>query len=112
FVIKADSTPYHLAQRSIEALRTTGARLFGIVLNQLDFAKADRYYGAYTGSGDGYYTQPRSSLAHGKTLAAKRAATARAAGSSRVERIADSSAKPAAENPPAESSPAVEDEAR
>lgn len=48
FVVKADSTPYQLARRSVQALEDVDARPFGVILNQLDFRKADRYYGAYT----------------------------------------------------------------
>lgn len=62
FVIKADSTPYQLVRRGIRALQGADAALFGVVLDQLDFKKADRYYGAYTGYAkhdyDGYYTKP------------------------------------------------------
>jgi capsular exopolysaccharide synthesis family protein len=60
FVVKADSTPYPLARRCIRALNEVDAKLFGITLNQLDFKRAERYYGAYTGAYykyDGYYTR-------------------------------------------------------
>jgi polysaccharide biosynthesis transport protein len=60
FVVKADSTPYPLARRCIRALDEVEAKLFGITLNQLDFKRAERYYGAYTGAYykyDGYYTR-------------------------------------------------------
>lgn len=63
FVVKADATPYPLARRSIRALEDVGAKLFGVTLNQLDFKKAERYYGAYTGSYykyDGYYTHTKT----------------------------------------------------
>lgn len=59
FVVKADATPYPLVRRCIRALEEVEAKLFGITLNQLDFKKAERYYGAYTGAYykyDGYYT--------------------------------------------------------
>ena len=59
FVVKADSTPYPLVRRCIRALHEVDAKLFGITLNQLDFKKAERYYGAYTGAYykyDGYRT--------------------------------------------------------
>jgi len=59
YVVKADSTPYPLVRRCIRALDEADAKLFGIMLNQLDFKKAARYYGAYTGAYykyDGYYT--------------------------------------------------------
>jgi capsular exopolysaccharide synthesis family protein len=61
FVVKADSTPYPLVRRCIRALEEVEARLFGVTLNQLDFKRAQRYYGAYTGSYykyDGYYGHP------------------------------------------------------
>jgi capsular exopolysaccharide synthesis family protein len=60
FVVKADSTPYPLARRCIRALHEVDAKLFGVTLNQLDFKRAERYYGAYTGAYykyDGYYTR-------------------------------------------------------
>jgi capsular exopolysaccharide synthesis family protein len=49
FVIKAGETPYPVARRCIRALHEAGAPIIGVALNQLDFDKADRYYGAYTG---------------------------------------------------------------
>ena len=62
FVVKADSTPYQMVRRGLHALQGADAALFGVVLNQLDFKKADRYYGAYTGytkyDDAGYYTKP------------------------------------------------------
>jgi capsular exopolysaccharide synthesis family protein len=62
FVVKADSTPYQMVRRGLRALQGADATLFGVVLNQLDFKKADRYYGAYTGytkyDDAGYYTKP------------------------------------------------------
>jgi len=48
FVVKADSTPYQVARRCTRTLVGAGATLFGVVLNQLEFKKADHYYGAYT----------------------------------------------------------------
>lgn len=48
FVVKADSTPYPLARRCIKVLQDAGGDVIGVALNQLDFEKADRYYGAYT----------------------------------------------------------------
>jgi len=50
FVVKADSTPYPLVRRCIRALEEVEAKIFGVTLNQLDFRRAERYYGAYTGS--------------------------------------------------------------
>jgi capsular exopolysaccharide synthesis family protein len=77
FVVKADSTPYPLVRRCLRALEEVEANIFGITLNQLDFRKADRYYGAYTGSYynyDGYYTEESKSLnqRHAQPVAALR----------------------------------------
>ena len=75
FVVKADSTPYPLVRRCLRALEEVEANIFGITLNQLDFRKAERYYGAYTGSYykyDGYYTQESKPLAQGQPVAALR----------------------------------------
>jgi capsular exopolysaccharide synthesis family protein len=49
FMVKADSTPYATARRCLDRLHDAGAPVVGIALNELDFKKADRYYGAYTG---------------------------------------------------------------
>ena len=49
YVIKADDTPYPLARQGLTKLRRSGAPLLGVVLNQLDFKRADRYYGEYSG---------------------------------------------------------------
>lgn len=49
YVVKADDTPYQVAQMGIRKLRRADAAILGIVLNQLDFKKADRYYGEYSG---------------------------------------------------------------
>jgi capsular exopolysaccharide synthesis family protein len=50
YVVKADATPYHLAEQGIKRLQHVNAPLLGVVLNQLDTRKAARYYGKY-----GYY---------------------------------------------------------
>jgi capsular exopolysaccharide synthesis family protein len=65
FVVKAESTPYPLARRCIDALRDVDADVFGTVLNQLDFRKADRYYGSYTRAYrayEGYHANPANAL--------------------------------------------------
>lgn len=54
FVVKADETPYPLARRCLRALHEVGALVVGVALNQLDFTKADRYHGAYTGYAQEY----------------------------------------------------------
>jgi Mrp family chromosome partitioning ATPase len=45
FVVSADSTPYQVAKGAIERLRKGKAQLLGVVLNRLDMAKTERYYG-------------------------------------------------------------------
>ena len=49
YVVKADSTPYQVAQNGLKKLRRVNARLLGVVLNQLDLEKAEKYYGEYSG---------------------------------------------------------------
>ena len=55
YVVKADDTPYPLARVGIKRLRRVNAPIVGVVLNQLDVEKADRYYGEYSGYGSRYY---------------------------------------------------------
>jgi len=55
YVVKADETPYPLARAGVKKLRRANAPLVGVVLNQLDVLKADRYYGEYSGYGRRYY---------------------------------------------------------
>jgi capsular exopolysaccharide synthesis family protein len=49
YVVKADSTPYQVAQNGIKKLRRVNAPILGVVLNQLDIEKAEKYYGEYSG---------------------------------------------------------------
>jgi capsular exopolysaccharide synthesis family protein len=49
YVVKADSTPYQMAQNGLKRLARVGAPVLGVVLNQLDIEKAEKYYGEYTG---------------------------------------------------------------
>lgn len=49
YVIKADSTPYQVAQNGIKKLRRVNAPILGVVLNQLDLEKAEKYYNEYSG---------------------------------------------------------------
>ena len=62
FVVKAMSTPAPLARKSITRIQRAGGNILGVVVNQLDFKHAQRYYGEYGGSsynyggyGDGTY---------------------------------------------------------
>jgi polysaccharide biosynthesis transport protein len=49
YVVKADSTPYQVAQNGLKKLRRVNAPILGVVLNQLDLEKAEKYYGEYSG---------------------------------------------------------------
>ena len=49
FVVKADDTHYQVARNAVKRMRQTQANIIGVALNQLDFQRADRYYGEYTG---------------------------------------------------------------
>jgi len=60
YVVKADDTPYPLARVGIRRMRRVNAPLLGVVLNQLDAVKADRYYGEYSGYGRRYYNKKYS----------------------------------------------------
>jgi polysaccharide biosynthesis transport protein len=51
-VAKAMSTPTPLVRKSITRLQRAGARLLGVVLNQLDAHKAQAYHGGYYAAGD------------------------------------------------------------
>lgn len=49
YVVKADATPYQVAQNGLKKLRRINASILGVVLNQLDLEKAEKYYGEYSG---------------------------------------------------------------
>ena len=49
YVVKADATPYQVAQNGLKKLRRVNAAVLGVVLNQLDLEKAEKYYGEYSG---------------------------------------------------------------
>ena len=51
YVVKADDTPGPLAKAGLKRIAAAGIPIFGVVLNQQDFKKADRYYGEYSGYG-------------------------------------------------------------
>ena len=51
FVVKADSTPYQLARSNLKRLLLADAPILGVVLNQLDLERAEKYYGEYSGYG-------------------------------------------------------------
>jgi exopolysaccharide transport family protein len=72
YVVKADGTPYQVAQNGIKKLRRVNAPLLGVVLNQLDIEKAEKYYGEYSGykSYKGYKKYGYSRQGYGKTYGA------------------------------------------
>jgi capsular exopolysaccharide synthesis family protein len=49
YVVKANATPYQMAQNGVRRLRKVDAPVLGVVLNQLDLDRAERYYGEYSG---------------------------------------------------------------
>lgn len=51
YVSKAMDTPYQLARKGLQRLRRADGQILGVVLNRLDFAKAEKYYGEYSGYG-------------------------------------------------------------
>jgi succinoglycan biosynthesis transport protein ExoP len=63
YVVKADSTPYPLARSGLKRLAMADAPILGVVLNQLDLERAEKYYGEY--SGYGRYRGYKGSYAYG-----------------------------------------------
>ena len=55
YVVKAMETPYPLARKGLNRLQRSGAHILGVVLNHLDFQKAQQYYGEVTAYGYGKY---------------------------------------------------------
>ena len=51
FVARAQTTPYPLARKALQRLRRADAQIIGVALNALDFSKAEKYYGEYSGYG-------------------------------------------------------------
>jgi capsular exopolysaccharide synthesis family protein len=72
YVVKADGTPYQVAQNGLKKLRRVNAPILGVVLNQLDIEKAEKYYGEYSGykSYKGYKKYGYSNRGYGKTYGA------------------------------------------
>lgn len=59
-VVHADRTPRKTVRRSVENLHDHGVDLLGVVLNHLDFRKAETYYGEYTDEYSAEYFQAYS----------------------------------------------------
>ena len=72
YVVKADSTPYQVAQNGLKKLRRVNAAILGVVLNQLDLEKAEKYYGEYSGykSYRGYKKYGYRKYGYGRTYGA------------------------------------------
>jgi len=51
YVVKALDTPYQLARKGLMRIRRAEGKVLGVVLNHLDFKKAEKYYGEYSGYG-------------------------------------------------------------
>ena len=51
YVVKALDTPYQLARKGLLRIRRAEGKVLGVVLNHLDFKKAEKYYGEYSGYG-------------------------------------------------------------
>jgi polysaccharide biosynthesis transport protein len=51
YVSKAESTPYQIARKGLQRIRRADGHVIGVVLNQFDVAKAEKYYGTYSGYG-------------------------------------------------------------
>ena len=56
YVVKSDSTAFHSARTGIQRLQRVNAPLAGVVLNQVNFSKANKY-GSYYGYYDYYGTK-------------------------------------------------------
>lgn len=76
FVTKAQSTPRPLARNALKQLRRAKANVVGVVLNALDFNKAEKYYGEYNGYGKHGYGNYGST--YGATYGASNTAKAKA----------------------------------
>ena len=56
FVVRTGETPLPIIRKGLQKLQRVDASIVGIVLNLVDFEKAQRYYGEYKGYGKrGYY---------------------------------------------------------
>ena len=55
FIVKADDTPVPMARRALKRITSANIPIFGVILNQQNFKKAEKYYGEYSGYGKYWY---------------------------------------------------------
>lgn len=70
YVSRANSTPWQLARRGLQRIRRADGQLLGVVLNRLDFAQAEKYYGEYSGYGKYGYGQTGYGAVYGEDSSA------------------------------------------
>jgi len=70
YVTKAMDTPYQLARRGLQRIRRAEGQVLGVVLNRLDFAMAEKYYGEYSGYGKYGYGQTGYGAVYGEDSSA------------------------------------------
>ena len=80
FMVKASETPEPLINKALVRLQRAGGNVVGVVLSQLDFRKAHRYYGEYSGYGAGSYKYGYYHHAYGKREAGDEDGKARGKG--------------------------------
>lgn len=51
FVLRADETVYPMAKNAMQKLQRASVNVIGLVVNSVDFVRAQRYYGQYSGYG-------------------------------------------------------------
>jgi len=66
YVTKAMSTPWQIARRGLQRIRRADGQVLGVVLNNLDFAQAEKYYGEYSGYGKYGYGQTGYGAVYGE----------------------------------------------
>ncbi|MCX7177127.1 MAG: polysaccharide biosynthesis tyrosine autokinase [Proteobacteria bacterium] len=68
FVVKAMHTPFQLVRKSILRMKRADGHILGVVLNQLDFKKAQKYHGEFSGYGNYGYGDKTYGEVYGNTL--------------------------------------------
>ena len=71
YVARAESTPHQIARKGIQRVRRAGGQILGVVLNQFDVAKAEKYYGDYGGYGKYGYGKTSYSGGYSPTYGAE-----------------------------------------